>query len=66
MKLEKRRTPHTMGLLQYGWDNKTRIIHLCEHLIIKDRVPEAYYVVNGSVSEALPDSEIQSSVTQMC
>ena len=54
-----------MGLLQYGWDNETRIIYFCKHLVIKDRVPKAYYVVNGSVSEALPVSEVQSSVTQM-
>ena len=54
-----------MGLLQYEWENETRIIHFCKHLVIKDRVSEAYDVVSGSVSEALPDSELQSRVTQM-
>ena len=29
-----------MGLLQYDWDNETRLIHFCTHLVIKDRAPE--------------------------
>ena len=37
-----------MGLLQYGWDNETRIIHFCKHLVIKDRVTESHDVVSGS------------------
>ena len=36
-----------MGLLNYEWDNPTRIIHFCRHLVIKDRVPETYDVVSG-------------------
>ena len=37
-----------MGLLQYEYDNETRIIHFCKHEVIKDRVPEAVDTVSGS------------------
>ena len=36
-----------MGLLQYDWDNETRLIHFCRHLVIRDRAPEIYDVVSG-------------------
>ncbi|KAK0516858.1 hypothetical protein JMJ35_000013 [Cladonia borealis] len=37
-----------MGLLQYDWDNETRIIHFCRHPVIKDMVPDKFDVVSGT------------------
>ena len=37
-----------MGLLQYDWDNETRLIHFCKHEVIKDMVPDKFDVVSGT------------------
>ena len=38
---------HIMGNSRYEYDNETRLIHVCLHFEIKDKMPVSFHKVDG-------------------